>query len=88
MYRIKPYQYEQAKRLGVEIRPSNKKFFKLDVYKDGYLFSIGDRRYSDYATYKEQDPELAEKRRELYWRRHRKDDVPFTRGWYALRLLW
>jgi hypothetical protein len=89
MYTIKPYHLQQAKRLGVEIKPSTKKFYKLDVYKDGeYLTSIGDIRYKDYQLYKEIDPELAEKKRDLYWKRHKKDNVPFTRGWYALNLLW
>lgn len=27
MYQILPYAYEQAKKLGVKIRPSNKKLF-------------------------------------------------------------
>jgi len=89
MYKIKPYHLQQAKRLEVEIKPSSKKFYKLDVFKDGeYLTSIGDIRYKDFQMYKEIDPELAQKKRDLYRKRHAKDNVPFTRGWYALNLLW
>jgi hypothetical protein len=89
MYKITPYHLQQAKHLGVEIKPSSTKFYKLDVYKNGeYLTSIGDRRYKDYIMYKKIDPELAEKRRNLYWLRHKKENVPFTRGWYSLNLLW
>jgi hypothetical protein len=87
MYKIRPYHLHQAKRLGVEIKPSNKKFFKLDVYKDGeYLTSIGDQRYLDYQLYKEIDPELAEKKRDLYRKRHAKDNG--IRGIMAREILW
>jgi hypothetical protein len=87
MYKIKPYHLQQAKRLGVEIKPSNKKFFKLDIYKDNeYLTSIGDKRYLDYQLYKEIDPELAERKRDLYRKRHKKDDG--IRGIMAREILW
>jgi hypothetical protein len=87
MYQIKPYHLQQAKRLGVEIKPSSKKFYKLDVYKDGeYLTSIGDIRYKDYQLYKEIDPELGERKRELYWKRHAKDNG--IRGIMAREILW
>jgi hypothetical protein len=86
MYQIKPYHLQQAKRLGVEIKPSSKKFFKLDIYKDNeYLTSIGDKRYLDYQLYMEIDPELAEKRRKLYWNRHKKDGL---REKLAREILW
>ena len=87
MYKIRPYHLQQAQSLGVEIKPSSKKFYKLDVYKDGkYLTSIGDKRYKDYMLYQEEDPELAEKRRKLYWNRHKKDNG--IRGELAKRILW
>ena len=89
MYKILPYHMNQAKKLGVQITPSTKGNYKLDVYKNGKLItSIGDKRYMDYALYYQHDPVLAEKRRQLYWKRHAKDNVPNTRGWYALHLLW
>ena len=89
MYQILPYHLRQAKKLGVQITPSSKGNYKLDVYKNGKLItSIGDKRFKDYALYYQHDPVLAEKRRQLYWKRHAKDNVPNTRGWYALHLLW
>ncbi len=88
-YKILPYSYKQAKNLGVTIAPSKNKNKKIDVYKDGqYICAIGDVNYNDYPTYLEKDKELAEKRRRLYHLRHKKDDVPNTRGYYALNILW
>ena len=90
MYTILPYHVNQAKRLGVQIASSTKGNYKLDVYKKNgeYITSIGDKRYMDYALYHQHDPILAEKRRKLYWKRHAKDNVPNTRGWFSLNLLW
>jgi hypothetical protein len=89
-YEILPYSYKQAKKLGVSIAPSKNKNKKIDVYKDGqYIFAIGDVNYNDYPTYLEtKGEEYANKRRTLYHNRHKKDDVPNTRGWYTYRLLW
>ena len=52
MYQITKYSYEQAKKLGVKIRPSNKKHKKIDVYDkdDNFIASIGDNRYGDYGS--------------------------------------
>jgi hypothetical protein len=87
MYKIRPYHLKQAHSLGVEIKPSSTKFYKLDVFKDGkYLTSIGDRRYLDYQLYMEIDPELAERKRDLYWKRHAKDNG--IRGIMAREILW
>ena len=89
MYHILPYHVNQAKKLGVQITPSTKGNYKLDVYKNGeYITSIGDKRFMYFALIHQGDPELAEKRRQLYWKRHAEDNVPNTRGWYALHLLW
>ena len=89
-YKIKKYSYNQAKKLGVTIKPSMNPKKKIDVFKDdAYLFSIGDVNYNDYATYLEtQGEEFANKRRNLYHRRHKRDNVPNTKGYYSLRLLW
>ena len=52
MYKIKKYSYDQAKKLGVEIRPSEFKNKKIDVYKDDvFICSIGDSRYLDFPSY-------------------------------------
>lgn len=49
MYVITKYSLDKAKRLGVEIVPSKNK--KIDVYKNGIkVASIGDIRYTDFAT--------------------------------------
>ena len=34
MYKITPYTYSQAKRLGVTIKPSTNPTKKIDVFKD------------------------------------------------------
>lgn len=92
VYHLRPYHKLQARRLGVVIKPSQKHPYKIDVFtRDGeYITSIGDRRYSDYITYAENDGyEVAERRRELYHKRHRKDSqVEGSRGYYAANLLW
>lgn len=91
MYEITQYSNERAKRLGVSIKPSDKKNKKIDVYKDGeYIVSIGDIRYKDFPTYKkEQGEEYANKRREAYKKRHEKDrHNKGTAGWFADKILW
>jgi hypothetical protein len=90
MYHIKKYSYNQAKLLGVKIKPSNHKNKKIDVYKnDVFICSIGDNRYNDYPTYLEtKGKQYADKRRELYHLRHRKENVIGTKGYYSLHILW
>ena len=89
MYKIKKYSYDQAKKLGVDIRPSNLKNKKIDVYKDDVkICSIGDIRFNDYPTYLKINKEMAEQRRMLYHQRHKKDNVENTKGYYALKILW
>ena len=90
-YLITDYTYQQAKKLGVEVKPSTKKNKKIDVFKDGKLIStIGDNRYADYPTYiKEKGLAYANKRRELYKVRHDKDRKKVgTGGFFADKLLW
>ena len=89
MYNIKKYSFDQAKKLGVIIKPSKHKNKKIDVYKDGsFICSIGDSRYLDYPNFLKQDKELAEKKRMAYHKRHQKENVECTRVWYALNILW
>jgi len=90
MYKILPYTFEKAKQLGVYIKPSTKKNKKLDIYDGNYQFicSIGDVRYKDFPTYyKEKGKEYAEKRRKLYYTRHKEYEWG-TKGFYAKELLW
>jgi hypothetical protein len=91
MYEIKPYTVQQAKQLGVSVRPSTNPKKKVDVYKDGIkVASIGDVNYKDYPTYlKEEGKAVADERRRLYHIRHKKDEQKKgSPGYYASRLLW
>lgn len=89
MYEIKKYSYEQAKKLGLIIKPSAKGNYKIDVYDKNkqYITSIGDNRFKDFPTYKhEKGIEFANERRRLYQIRHKNDSG--IRGQLALQLLW
>lgn len=88
-YKIKQYSYEQADRLRVNIKPSSKANYKIDVFnKDGeYITSIGDKSYKDFPSYAELNGiEYANKRRSLYHARHKNDNG--IRGFYAKNILW
>ncbi len=89
MYEITQHSKEQAKRLGVEIKPSTSKGKKIDVYKNGQkVATIGDIRYSDYGTYKRtKGKTYADERRRLYKIRH-KNDLQKKNGFYASEILW
>ena len=90
MYKIKKYSYDQAKKLNVVIKPSERKYKKIDVFnKDGsYICSIGDNRYNDFPSFLEMDKELALEKRRLYWLRHKKENIEGTKGYYVLNILW
>ena len=92
MYNITPYSYERAKDINVKIKPSKKKYKKIDVF-DGnnqYICSIGDKRYKDFPTYlAERGIEYAKSRQLAYWIRHRKDINKWgSPGYYAGTILW
>ena len=91
-YKIDPYAYKQAKKLGIKIEPSKKKFKKIDIYdyNNQYIMSIGDTRYNDYRSYiKEKGKEYADNRRRLYKIRHEKNRHKLgTPAYYADQLLW
>lgn len=76
-YEITDYTRKRAKEIGVEVRLSQKKDKKIDVFKDGkYLKSIGAKGMGDYPTWlKEKGKEFAEERRRLYHQRHTKDSL-------------
>ena len=91
MYRVKQYTREQAKKLGVEVKPSTNPKKKLDVFKHGTkVASIGAIGYQDYPTFKQtHGKEYADERRRLYKQRHEKDrSKPGSPGYYADKLLW
>lgn len=95
-YRIKRYTFEQAKKLGVEVRPSKVKGKKIDVFKNGEkVASVGALGMNDYPTYLEKEKDglvaqgTATKRRKAYKMRHEKDrHIRGSKGFYADKLLW
>jgi hypothetical protein len=88
-YKITDYSYKQAKKLGVQIRPSVYKNKKIDVYKnDIKIASIGDIRFLDFPTYiEEKGKKYADSRRKLYKIRH-KNDINEGAGFYSNKILW
>lgn len=91
MYNITSYSKEQAKKLGVEIKPSKLKNKKIDVYKGNEkVASIGNKNYKDYPTYMlEKGLAFANERRKLYKIRHEKDrKIKGSAGYYADKILW
>ena len=92
-YVITKYTYDKAKELGLTVKVSKFPLKKLDVYKDKdnvYLGSIGDSRYNDYPHYIiTYNKEYADKRRNLYINRHKKNaDIMYSKQWLSLNLLW
>ena len=90
-YVIKQYTLEQAKKYGYIVKLSTNKKKKLDVCKDNIkIASLGDSLYRDYPTYiQERGLTFANVRRELYYKRHRKDiETKLSNGWLSTVLLW
>jgi hypothetical protein len=88
-YSISDYSFQQAKKLGVEIKPSKNPKKKIDVYKGKKIISIGASGYKDYPTYMKQNKTLADERRRLYKSRHEKDrHIKGTAGYFADQILW
>lgn len=95
-YKITKYTKQQAKKLGLVVKPSKVKGKKIDVFKDGKkIGSVGGAGYADFPTYKNLEslgvvPKgTANKRRKLYKIRHEKDrKVKYSNGWLADQLLW
>lgn len=91
MYEITSYSREQANKLGVVIKPSTNKKKKIDVFKDGKkIASIGAIGYGDFGVFlKENGKDYADKRRELYKKRHEKDRHKIgSNGWWSDKILW
>jgi hypothetical protein len=95
-YRIKRHTFEQAKKLGVEVKPSKVKGKKIDVFKNGEkVASVGALGMNDYPTYLEKERSglvaegTAKRRRKAYKMRHEKDrHIRGSKGFYADKLLW
>ena len=92
MYKITPYSYERARELGVKIKPSTRKYKKIDVFDkdDNYITSIGDNRYMDYPSYiRDKGKDYALERRRLYRIRHDgEQNNKGSAGYYSWWLLW
>jgi len=90
MYKIQPYNYSQAKKLGVTIKPSTNPKKKIDVFKNNEkVATIGAIGYKDYATYLLEDKKVAEMKRKNYKARHEKDrNVKNSNGYFADKILW
>jgi hypothetical protein len=95
-YKIKKYTKNQAKKIGVIVKPSSSKGKKIDVFKKGVkVASVGAIGYNDYPTYMELERKgkvskgTAKLRRKLYKIRHKKDrNIKNSNGYYADKLLW
>lgn len=91
MYKITKHSQEQARKLGVEIRPSKKKNKKIDVIKNGKVVAtIGDNRYDDYGTFLEKNGLVfANERRRLYRIRHFGEEKKIgSAGYFSWKILW
>ena len=71
MYEITEYSKLQAKKLGVQIKPSTRKGKKLDVFENNKkVAQIGAKGMNDYPTYmKTKGKAFADERRRLYRKR-------------------
>jgi len=89
-FEIRAHHREAARRLGVQIRPSQVRGKKLDVFKGGNkVASIGQKGYWDFASYKALAPDIADARRMAYRKRHAEDRLrKGSAGYYAYYILW
>ena len=95
-YTISRHTRQQAKRLGVTVRPSDRKGKKIAVYKSGKkVADVGALGYCDYSCYKQRERSgevpkgTADRRRRAYKARHATDrKVKGSPGWWADQLLW
>jgi len=91
VYQITNYTRQQAKKLGVQVKPSTNPSKKIDVFKNGEkIVAVGASGYMDYPSYiKAKGKAYADERRRLYKIRHESDrKVRGSAGYYADKLLW
>jgi hypothetical protein len=91
MYKITDYTKQQAKLIGVDVKPSEKPGKKIDIYKNNkYITSVGDINYGDYPTFiKENGKTYAEEKRKAFHKRFGKRAQQInSNSYYALKLLW
>ena len=83
-YKISQYSLDRAKELGVIIKPSRVKNKKIDVFKDDIkVASIGDVRYTDYATTGNK-----EQRRRFKLRFDKSRKVVGSNSYWSDKILW
>ena len=90
-YIITDYTLKRAKQMKVTLQLSQQTNKKIDVFKNGVkIATTGDSRYKDFPTYViEKGIEFANKRKRLYYIRHKKDIEKLnSNGFYAAKLLW
>ena len=90
-YRITNYTRKQARKIGVQIKPSSKPDKKIDVFRNNErIASVGAFGMNDYPTYiRKKGMTFAKTRRKLYKQRHEKDrHIKWSNGWLADKLLW
>jgi len=94
-YTISSYTKEQAKKLGVDVKPSKVKGKKIDVFKNGVkVASVGAIGYNDYPTYLALEKKgkvakgTANIKRRSYKARHIDRHKVGTPSYYADKLLW
>ena len=96
MYRITERTRQKARELGLEVKPSRKKGFKMDVFRNGFLIStVGKVDELDYATALEMEAEgklrkgTADRWREIYTLKNMCQELLFgTILYYEYNLLW
>ena len=91
MYKITDHSKNRAKMLRVEIKPSENKKKKIDVYKNNVkIASIGSITNLDYPTHILQNGlQYANQRKKLYRIRHKKDiNNKNGNGYWANQILW
>lgn len=101
-YKISSRTKKIAKTLGVQVFPSDNKKYKMEVYDyhGNFITYVGASCYRDFPAYLEMESRgevpkgYAEKRRQLYWKRHSKEieklgeDWEGSRSYYSMALLW
>jgi hypothetical protein len=91
-YEITRYTYIKAKKLNVHVKPSRSYGKKIDVFdaKGNFICAVGAKGYKDFPTFLREDgPEVANRRRQMYKLRHEKDRHHVgSPGWFADKLLW
>lgn len=95
-YRITQYTKDQAKKIGVTVKPSMTKGKKIDVFNnDVKIATVGALGYNDFPTYMQLEKQgkvpkgTADQRRKLYKMRHNRNRlVANSNGYYADKLLW